>query len=214
MKVFGFPDTRSTRVLWALEEANASYEYTAIDLRKGEARKPEYLAVNPGGKLPAFIDGDLTLTESAAICIYIADKFPTAHLAPPHGSNERARMNQWCFFALSELEQALWTINKHLFALPKEYRIPPIMDTARFEFARALKVLETGLGTYEYILGNNFSVADILIAHTLHWARLLNAKGLSKVEIASATINNYADRLLSRPALVRALARERAASGM
>jgi glutathione S-transferase len=146
VKVFGYPDTRSTRVLWALEESNASYEYMHVNLLKGEARKPEFLAVNPGGKLPALIDGDVTLTESAAICIYVADQFAATRLAPPQESIERAQMNQWCFFVLSELEQPLWTFSKHLFALPEKYRVPAILDTARWEFARAAGVLAEGLG--------------------------------------------------------------------
>jgi len=203
MKVYGCPNTRSTRVVWALEEAHASYEYELVDLRKGEARKPEYLALNSDGKLPSLIDGNLTLTESAAICIYVADKFPAAELAPAHGTIERARLHQWCFFALSELEQPLWTMNKHTFALPERYRVPAVKDTAQFEFARALKVLDAALVEREFIVGSRFSIADILLAHTLWWARAI------KVEVSSASVNAYADRMLSRPAYLRAVAREK-----
>ena len=207
MKIFGFPNTRSARAAWALEEANADYDYVHVDLFKGEARQAPFLEINPGGKLPALIDGELTLTESGAICIYIADKYPAARLAPTHGSSERARFHQWCFFALSELEQPLWTLSKHKFALPEKYRVPAVMDTARWEFARAANVLAAGLADREYIVGDAFSAADILLANTLAWARLLN------VEITHASLNAYADRMLTRPAHQRALKRESAAAG-
>jgi glutathione S-transferase len=205
MKLYGFPNTRSARALWALEEAGATYDYVHINLFEGEARQPPFLEINPGGKLPALIDGNLTLTESGAICIHIADQFPAAKLAPAHGNIDRARFHQWCFFALSELEQPLWTLSKHTFALPEKYRVTAIMDTARWEFARATKVLAQGLGDREFIVGDTFTVADILLANTLNWARVRN------VEITDATLNAYADRLLSRPALLRALEREKTA---
>src|SRR5689334_11987818 len=98
MKVYGFPNTRSARVVWALEEAGATYDYAHVNLLKGEAREAAFLKINPGGKVPALIDGDLVLTESAAICMHIADKFPTAELAPSPATAERARFYQWCFF--------------------------------------------------------------------------------------------------------------------
>ncbi len=206
MRFYGFPNTRSARALWALEEAGATYNYVHVDLLKGEARRTPFLEINPGGKLPALVDGNLILTESAAICIYIADKFPAAQLAPAHGTQERAKFNQWCFFAMSELEQPLWTLSKHTFALPEKYRVPAIMDTTRWEFARAANVLAAGLGEREYIVGDAFTVADILLANTLNWARSRS------VEIQSATLNAYADRLLSRPAWQQALAKEQAAA--
>ena len=90
MKVFGFPATRSARVVWTLEEAGANYDYVHVNLLKGEARQATFLGVNPGGKVPAFSDGELTLTESGAICMYVADKFPAAKLAPTHATRERA----------------------------------------------------------------------------------------------------------------------------
>ncbi|MCC8988107.1 MAG: glutathione S-transferase, partial [Candidatus Contendobacter sp.] len=115
-KVYGCPHTRSTRVVWALEEVGAEYEYQKVDLFAGEGRQPAYLALNPGGKVPALADGDLVLTESSAICTYIGDAFPASGLTPPFGSPERARYNQWCSFAVCELEQPLWTMAKHRFA--------------------------------------------------------------------------------------------------
>ncbi|MDS4028352.1 MAG: glutathione S-transferase family protein [Candidatus Contendobacter sp.] len=204
LTVYGCANTRSSRVLWALEEAGAEYEYVAIDLRAGAGWKPEYLALNPGGKVPTLVDGGLVLTESAAICTYIGDRFPASRLTPPVGSPERAHYDQWCYFALSELEQPLWTLAKHLFALPERRRVPAVLDTARWEFAVAVKILALGLGQREFIVGDHFTAADILMAHTLAWASAF------KLPLEHDHLVTYTERLLARPAWARVQKRERA----
>ena len=207
LTVYGCTNTRSSRVVWALEEAGAEYEYIAVDLRAGAGRQPEYLALNAGGKVPTLVDGGLVLTESAAICTYIGDHFPSSRLTPPVGSHERARYDQWCYFVLSELEQPLWTIAKHNFALPERRRVPAVLDTARWEFAVAAKVLAAGLGRGEFIVGDGFTAADILIAHTLAWARAC------ELSPEHDNLTAYAARLLARPAWARARERERVEGG-
>ncbi len=202
LQVYGCLNTRSNRVVWALEEANATYEYHKIDLFAGEGRKPDYLAINPGGKVPTLVDGDLVLTESAAICTYIGDSFPASGLTPPVGSMERAQYNQWCFFAMSELEQPLWTITKHRFALPEKRRVPAVIETACWEWEVAVKVLANGLGAREFLVGERLTAADILITQTLAWARAF------EIPLGHAALEAYADRLLARSALARALMRE------
>lgn len=204
LTVYGCVNTRSSRVLWALEEAGAEYEYVAVDLRSGAGWKPEYLVLNPGGKVPTLVDGELVLTESAAICNYIGDRYPASRLTPPVGSPERARYDQWCYFVLSELEQPLWTMAKHLFALPKPRRVPAVLDTARWEFAVAAKVLATGFGRREFIVGDHFTTADILIAHTLAWALAF------ELPLEHNYLKAYAERLLARPAWARVQEREQA----
>ena len=204
LTVYGCANTRSSRVLWALEEAGAEYEYVAIDLRAGAGWKPEYLALNPGGKVPTLVDGGLVLTESAAICTYIGDRFPASRLTPPVGSPERAHYDQWCYFALSELEQPLWTLAKHLFALPERRRVPAVLDTARWEFAVAVKILALGLGQREFIVCDHFTAADILMAHTLAWASAF------KLPLEHDHLVTYTERLLARPAWARVQKREQA----
>ena len=205
MTLYGCPQTRSVRAAWALEEAGAEYAYVAVDLLKGEGRSPDFQAVNPGGKVPALVDDGLTLTESAAICTYIGDRFPESGLTPPPGTAERAKYHQWCFFVIGELEQPLWTIAKHRFALPADWRVPQIEPTALKEFDVALRVFEKGLGDRMYLLGDGFTAADILAALTLNWAR----KG--HVLPDSPRVMRYLERTLSRPALERARQREAAA---
>lgn len=200
LQVYGCPNTRSARVVWALEEAGAEYDYHLIDLRTGAGFQPDYLAINPGGKVPALVDGDLILTESAAICTYVGDRFPASALTPPTGSAERALYNRWCFFAMSELEQPLWTIAKHRFALPEKRRVPAMIDTAIWEFAVAAKILTLGLGQRDYLVGERFTAADLLVAHTLKWARVY--------QLDLGPLDAYADRVLARPAFARAKQRE------
>ena len=203
--VFGFPQTRSRRITWMLEELGQDYEFRLVDFNKGEPKSPEYLAINPAGKVPAMQDHDLLLTESAAIVTYLGDKFPEKRLVPKAGTAERGKFEQWCYFTLSELEQALWTMGKHRFALPEEQRVPAVLETASWEFQRALTLLEQGLGDQDYILGENFCAADILLGHTLIW-------GINfKQAVEQKNLQDYVQRLRDREALARAIAKEEAA---
>lgn len=206
LTLYGCPNTRSMRVAWVLEEAGAAYDYEPVILRKGGGRRPSFLRVNPSGKVPVLVDGDLVLSESAAICTYVGDLFPAARLTPAFGTADRGRYNQWMAFAIAEFEQPLWTIAKHRFALPKELRVPAVEEAARWEFGRACRVLEKGLGERAFIVADHFTAADIMLAHTVAWA---NSAG---VQVQSGLLQGYADRLLGRPALQRALARETAAA--
>lgn len=203
LTVYGYPNSRSTRVVWALEEAGVEYEYVYIDLMAGAGQQPGYLALNTSGKVPTLVDGDFALSESGAICTYIGDRFPASGLTLSVGTAERARCDQWCYFTLSELEQPLWTIGKHTFALPEQRRVAAVLDTARWEFTVAAKILAAELGQREFIVSDRFTVADILIAHTLAWARAF------KLPLEHANLIAYADRLMARPAWMQARKRER-----
>ncbi len=204
INLYGYPQTRSRRITWMLEETGAEYEFKLVDFNKGESQSDWFLAINPAGKVPAMTDGDLLLTESAAIINYIGDKFPGSGLIPAAGTPERGLYDQWCYFAMTELEQPLWTQGKHRFALPKEHRVPEIMETASWEFQKALGLLEQGLGSNDYILGDKFSAADILLTHTLIWG--INFKN----EVKQENLLAYVERNRGRDALARAIEREEA----
>lgn len=203
LTVYLFPKSRSTRITWMLEELKQDYQCHLVDFLSGANKSPEFLSVNPAGKVPALKDGDLVLTESGAIVTYLGDKFPEAGLVPPTSQlRERGLYTQWCFFALTELEQPLWTMGKHKFALPAEHRVPDIQPTAAWEFQVAVELLSKGLGDKDYILGDAFSAADILLGHTLFW-------GLAfKQPVQQPNLIGYIDRLKARPALAQAWARE------
>jgi len=201
IKLYGCPRTRSVRASWALEEAGAPYAYERIELAKGDVRKPAFLAINPFGKLPVLVDGDWVLTESAAIVTYIGEKFPASGLVP-EDQRARAEYFQWTAFAIAELEQPLWTLAKHHFALPKDLRVAAIRPSALWEFARAVKVLDQHMQGRAFAVGDRFTGADVLIGHTLGWAKNTD------VPLESERLEQYAERMLSRPALEAARQRE------
>ena len=204
IQLYNYPNTRGLRVTWMLEELEAEYEFKLVPFGSNGFASEEYLKVNPAGKVPTIRDGDLVLTESAAIVTYLGDKFPEKNLVPPAGSAARAKYNQWCYFVLSELEQPLWTKGKHKFMLPPDKRVPAVIEIAEWEFQIALNILSQGLDGNSYILGDRFSAADILIGNTLSWART------AKQPVEIQNVNDYADSVLGREALQRARAREAA----
>src|SRR4051794_8768242 len=106
MQLYWWPKTRSLRALWMLEEVGEPYERVPVNIAQGGQKDPAFLAVNPMGKLPALADGEAKLGESAAICAYVADKFPDAGLAPPIGDPRRARYLHWLFFGPACIEPA------------------------------------------------------------------------------------------------------------
>ena len=198
MKLYGYRNGRTLRALWALEEVGAEYEYVEVDVMRGQGREPWFLKINPGGKVPVLEDGGTIVTESAAICMHLAEKYPANRLLPPSGTAERTECYKWISFVLTELDALLWTIAKHRFALPKERRIPAVIDCAGWEFEAAIKILATGLGERAYLVGASFTVADIIAAHTLLWATKAHL-GLS-----SDALTNYLSALTMRSAFSRA----------
>lgn len=193
---FGAP-SRATRVAWALEEVGADWSYVATS-----PRAPEVLARHPLGKLPLLVDGDLVLTESLACCLHVADRHPTSSLAASPGSDVRSLVLQWCAFAISELEQPLWTKTRHQRLYPEPLRAD-VMASVNHEFTRAVTYLSSALGEREVLVGDRFSCADILVVHSLRWAR-----GTGFGDQIPDNVAAYARRHSARAALKRAQARE------
>lgn len=202
ISVYSFPNTRGLRITWVLEEMEVPYKFVSVDLASASHKQPEFLAINPGGKVPAIRDGDVLMTESGAIVTFLADKYSQGKLIPEPGTDLRARYEQWSYFALCELEQGLWSMGKHKFALPKEQRVPELLPTAAWEFQQALALFSEGLGDRSYILGESFSGADILLVQTLHWALAF------KQPIEQENVMAYYQRAVGRPAFIRACERE------
>jgi len=194
IRIYGVASSRTRRCLWTLEEVGAAYEVHRVQLRKGEHRRADYLAVNPNGRIPAMEHEGLVLFESAAICQYIARRYPEAELLPDPMTNEAALHDQWMFWTVTELEQALWSLAKHRFALPEKVRLEGMRETALFEFGRAVKVLAKGLGDREFMLGDQLRLVDIMLGHTLLWARQF------KAPFESDGLEAYLDRMTARPA--------------
>jgi glutathione S-transferase len=158
--------SRATRVQWALEEVGLPYRVVATS-----PRDPEYLKVNPMGKVPAMTVDGRVLTESAACCLWVADQRREVGLAPAHGTWEQAQVERWSFFVLTELEQACWLKAKHKFALPEHLRVAEVVEAAKWEFARSAAVLQGALAGGHHLVGDRFTVADLLAVHTLMWGK-------------------------------------------
>ncbi|MFC4700339.1 glutathione S-transferase family protein [Glaciecola siphonariae] len=203
IKIFSYPATRGVRITWACEELGLDYDYNVVNLYKGEHKQPAYLAITPTGKVPAIQDGDLVLAESGAIVTYLADK--AQKLIPTVPSAERALFDQCMYFVLTELEQPLWTMAKHKFAYPEEKRIEQVVGLGQWEFEKALNIFSDLLGDKTYLLGDDFSVVDIIAGHTLSWAQGF------KQNLGQENVAKYAARVLERPALARAREKEQAA---
>jgi len=202
IKLYGYPNSRSTRITWLLEEIGLDYEYIKVDLMTGAGQAGEYLKIHADGKVPAIDDSGFVLTESAAIMSYLADKWPSSKMAPPPRTQQRAKYDEWNFFVLTELEQPLWTVGKHTFVFPEEKRVPAILQIAHWEFLKACKVLEKRLNGQEYALEEGFSVVDILVAQTLRWAKAFG------VPSGSEQLDAYRDRICERPSFNRVINKE------
>lgn len=202
IKIYGHPRSRSTRAVWAAEEAGIDYEFIKVDLAGGEHRRPPYTDLNPSAGVPTLVDGDLVLTESAAICTYIGQQNKPKALVADESPAARALYDKWCFFVVAELEQPLWTMAKHTFVLPEELRVPQVKQTAKVEFARVLESLSKQLGDEKFITAGRFTMADILLAHTLSWA------GNAKQDLTHVNIKDYTKRSTQRAGLERARSRE------
>ena len=201
MKLYGMGQSRSFRALWALEESELEYEYIAVEFGSSDSngvRNEEYKNLNYEGKVPTLVDDDLVLIESGAILNYIAVHCSALELIPSTDIKQRAKYDELCCFVLTELEQGLWSNGKHRFALPKEQRIPEMLSTATWEFNKAVKTLQNRFDGRSFIIGETFTMADVLLAQTLSWAESF------KFEVPEDLLA-YKNRMYARPACLRAL---------
>jgi glutathione S-transferase len=191
MQLYWSPRSRSFSALWLMEETGQPYERVLTDLSTGAQRKPDYLAINPMGKVPTLKDGDATLAEAAAICAYVAERYPEAKLAPPVGTPLRARYLYWLFFAPSCIEPAMVQIAT---------KIEMSSVAAGWGDAqRVFDVLDAALAKGPWILGDEFSASDIAIGSALNFA-----VRLFKMVPSRPSFDAYIARCVARPAFQRA----------
>ncbi len=193
--VFYFaPQSRAGIVLWMLEELGVPYRMEVLDLKKGEHKSPDYLGVNPMGKVPAIKHGGTVVTEAAAICCYLADEYPQAGLSPLVGDPQRGTYLRWLFFAPSCIEPAMTA---------KAFQYPPAPASAvgYGDFDTVMEVISGAVSQGDYLLGDRFSAADVVLGSTLRYGMMFGA--IPKQPEFEA----YAARLAARPALQRADAR-------
>ena len=188
--LFHSPNTRSTGSLTLLEELGVPYRLHVLNMQAGEQRQEAYLAVNPMGKVPAILHGDVLVTEQVAIYLYLADLFPQAGLAPGLTDRRRGSYLRWMVFYAACFEPAL--VDK---AMKREAGSLAMSPYGTFD--SVMETLNAQLGAGPYILGQDFSAADVLWGGALGWT---TAFGLIP---ATPVIKAYLERVCSRPAFVR-----------
>ncbi|HET8734279.1 MAG TPA: glutathione S-transferase family protein [Anaeromyxobacteraceae bacterium] len=170
MKLYYAPATRATRPRWLLEEMGVPYQLVRLDPKAGETRTPEHLARHPLGHVPVLEDGEVRLFESAAICLWLAERFPEKGMIPPPGTPGRALAYQWVLYAMTELEPPVAQLSA-LARAPEGERDEAAAAKARERFQVAVRGLEPTLAAQPYLLGDAFTVADLIAAACVSWGR-------------------------------------------
>ncbi len=203
IKLYAWPHSSGTRVAWALEELGVPYEYVQLDAQKGEHRTPQYLAINPQGKVPGLVDGEVKFFESGAILLHLADKYGIEKNLWPAGSGQaRADAMCWTVWAMADLGVYLMQYVYHGLDSPVSYkpedRSRACAEYNRAQFTRGLDALEARLQGREYLLGG-FTLADIPAAS---WLQLGNMFGL-RID-GHPRVAEWLKRCDERPACQRA----------
>jgi glutathione S-transferase len=191
MQLYWSPRTRSFTALWLMEETGQPYERVLTDISTGAQKTPDYLAINPMGKVPALKDGEATLAEASAICAYVAERYPQAKLAPPLGDPQRAKYLYWLFFMPGCIEPAMMQI-------ATKVEISPV-SAGWGDATRVFDVLDNALTKGPWILGENFSAADVAIGAALNFS-----VRLFKMVPSRPSFDDYITRCTARPAFQRA----------
>jgi glutathione S-transferase len=189
--------SRSSIVLWMLEELGQPYDIKLIKLSAGDNLKPDYLAVNPMGKVPALKHGDAVITEAAAICTYLADEFPGAKLNIPVGTPRRGVYLKWLFFGPSCIEPAVID------------RAAPRKEEARRgmlgygDFDTVMNVVAQAVAKGPWLMGEQFTAADVIVGANIRWGMMF------KMIPPRQEFLDYAARIAARPAAQRAEAKDK-----
>ncbi|MBX2837392.1 MAG: glutathione S-transferase family protein [Gammaproteobacteria bacterium] len=198
-----FP-TRSQRAKWILEEIGLKYDAETVNMRSGEHKDTEYTAVNPMQVVPTLETDTYKIHESVAVVLQLADEHPKANLAPAVGTADRARYYQWCVFGSAELDFPIGLITQNELLLPAEKRSESLAQLGRALFTKRATILSKQLEHEPYLLGDDFSGADIVIGYNCFWSTFSGL--LDDHPVLSA----YLERLQSRPAFQRAFAEPKA----
>lgn len=188
------PQSRSSTVRWMLEEVGADYQMHPISFEAGDNRKPEFLAINPMGKIPTLVADGTVITETPAIVAWLADAYPAAGLAPAIGSPERGTWYRWLFFGGSCFEPALLD---QMLQRPQPER-KGMLGWGSYD--DVIDTLEKALTPGPWLLGETFSAADVYIGASLAWAGMFGAPRVKE----SGPIAAYVRRVTERPAYKKA----------
>lgn len=196
MKIYGISQSRAMRSFWAAEECGVEYEVVPVSFGE-DSKKPEYLAINPNGRVPALVDGDLTLFESLAINLYLAQKYGGALW--PSSEPDQARAIQWSFWGITEFEPHVIPLVVQRLMLPEAERDAKLAAEHEEALGRPLPVLNQHLSGRPYLLGGEFTIADLNVAGTLSFAPVAGVDLSPHPEV-----KRWLESCTSRPAFQRA----------
>jgi glutathione S-transferase len=187
IKLFWAPQTRASRAVWMLEETGVEYEIQRIDLRdSGRQEDADFRAASPMRKVPALKDHDVQMAESAAICLYLADRYAPGRLAPAIDHPDRGRFLYWLMYTPAVVEPTM---------SEKLNKIAPNRGQNGWgDFRSMISTLSAGLGGNPWILGEEFSAADVMLGSSVHFLQLFNMLG------DAPTLVEYVERCRERPA--------------
>jgi glutathione S-transferase len=198
LKIYGVARTRAFRALWIAEELQLAYEHVPVEIGEAGARTPEFLALNPNGRLPLIADGDFVISESLAITLYLAKRYSHGALYPAAPEDE-ARLWQWSFWALAEVDRGVNIWSLHAVRLPPDERNAALRNEALDLLAAPFKVLDAAIANNAYLLGPHFTVADLNVAAVI-------SRAVDMDLTAWPHLKNWLLRCLDRPAARKALA--------
>ena len=198
LHIYGIARTRAYRALWVAMELGLYFEHLPIEIGDAGARSPEFLAINPNGRLPVIVDDGFVLFESLAITLYLAKKHSAGNLYPGTLEGE-ARAWQWSFWAIAEVDRGVNIWSLHAVRLPPAERDAGLREEALKIIAAPFKVLDAALAKTPYLLGDDFTVADLNVAAVISRAIDMD---LSHVP----NLKDWLTRCLDRPAARAALA--------
>ncbi len=193
LTLYGHPMSRAHRVMWMLRELGVAFNHVPTDFLRGGNKTPEFLRLNPNGKVPV-LDHDGTLIfESFAINLYLSRAFPSELSAKT--LVEEGQVLQWCFWAVNEIEKTLFVAAENLFLFPKDQRRPHEARLALDKLDRPMKVLDAHLGKHPYMIGERFTVADLASAG------MMTLIPIARVDISAyPNVARWLDACLARPA--------------
>ena len=194
--VYHHPYSRAANVLWMVEELGIPCELRFVDIMKGAQKAPEIVKLNPMGKLPILTDGDVVVTEAAAIALYLADRYSPGKLAPAMDDPARATYLRWSFFAPSVIEPGMLAKSSGAQFKPTQ--------AGWGTYEEMLAAMESAVAGKSFVLGERFSMADVVFGGTVRY--MLRFKLLEP----TSTFTAYSERLAARPALQRSEARNAA----
>ena len=192
MRLYWAPQTRSARALWMLEELGVDYERVLVDIRDPNRQDPdEFRRASPMGKVPALVDGDVAMSESAAICLYLADRYAPGNLAPAMDDPMRGAFLYWLLYTPAVIEPAM---------SEKFNGVEPARQRSGWgDFDLMIETLEKGIGDNTWILGERFTAADVMLGSSAVFLRAF------EMLPESDGLHAYADRCLARPAYTKVM---------